>query len=129
MKRLIDGILYDTDTADKIADVSHRTGGFEDYDESLYKMSDPESIDWIYFLSGSGGPQSHYSTTENGTTTGDTKIIVLGCILTKKHPCSVNNDTKEKVLDWIGRHFVDDELVKVLKKSGIVSLHSFEGRK
>ena len=27
------------------------------------------------------------------------------------------DETKEKVLEWIGRHFVDDELEKVLKKS------------
>ena len=112
MKRLIDGILFDTKKAKKIADASHRTGGFDSYDESLYYRKETENAHSCYFLSGSGGPQSHYSTTENGTTTGDSGIIVLGYTNDNDF-----DETKEKVLEWIGRHFVDDELEKVLKKS------------
>ena len=112
MKRLIDGVFFDTKKSKKIADASYRTGGFGDYDESLYLREETENAYSCYFLAGSGGPQSHYSITENGTTTGDSGITILGYTNDSDF-----DETKEKVLAWIGRHFVDNELEKVLKKS------------
>ena len=114
MIRLIDGILFDTSKAKKIADGSNKNGTFEDYKESLYEMKAPNNPDYsFFFLAGSGGPKSKYAITENNTTTGSSAIIVLGSTYDGEYDqCSDN------VLAWIGKHFVDDELMKALKKTG-----------
>ena len=115
MIRLIDGILFDTSKAKKIADGSNKNGTFEDYEESLYEMKAHDRwCDYsFFFLAGSGGPKSKYAITENGTTTGSSAIIVLGSTYDGEY-----DQCKDNVLAWIGKHFVDDELMKALKKTG-----------
>jgi len=58
MKKIIDGKLYDTDTAKEIAVISHGDGprDFRYYCERLYKKRTGE-----YFLHGAGGPSSRYA--------------------------------------------------------------------
>lgn len=59
MKRVIDGKLYDTDTAEQIHYYSsgHGAGDFKNYDEGLYKTSKG-----AFFLAGEGGPMTRYAT-------------------------------------------------------------------
>lgn len=113
MKRLIDGVLYDTDGATKIGEGSYRVGGFADYEESLYKTTPYNTDEVIFFLAGWGGAQSHYMEQVGNNYNSGEGIIILGS--------SKDEDIKDKVLDWIGKHYVDDELVKVLTKSGLHS--------
>jgi hypothetical protein len=117
MKRLIDGVLYDTDGATKIGEGSYRVGGFADYEESLYRIKGRSICrndnEVIYFLAGWGGAQSHYMEQVGNNYNSGEGIIILGS--------SKDEDIKDKVLDWIGKHYVDDELVKVLTKSGLHS--------
>ena len=116
MIRLIDGILFDTSKAKKIADGSNKNGTFEDYEESLYEMKAPNNPDYeFFFLAGSGGPKSKYAITENNITTGSSAIIVLGSTYDGEY-----DQCRDNVLAWIGKHFVDDELMKALKKTGFL---------
>ena len=72
MKKVIDGKVYDTETAREI-DSSSRgyVGDFRAYSESLYKTKKG-----AYFLSGRGGPASHYAvSTEDGGYNGGSGII------------------------------------------------------
>lgn len=58
MKKIINGKLYDTDTAREIASNDHGDGprDFHYYAETLYKKRTGE-----YFLHGEGGPMSRYA--------------------------------------------------------------------
>ena len=58
MKKIINGKLYDTETAKEIASKSHGSGprDFHHYSEELYKKRTGE-----YFLYGEGGPMSRYA--------------------------------------------------------------------
>jgi len=57
MKKIIDGRLYDTETAKLIASRSSGgSGSFSDWSEALYKKRTGE-----YFLHGEGGPMTKYS--------------------------------------------------------------------
>lgn len=58
MKKIINGKLYDTDTAREIASNDHGDGprDFHYYAEALYKKRTGE-----YFLHGEGGPMSRYA--------------------------------------------------------------------
>ena len=72
MKRIIDGKLYNTETAEQLAHRSYGTyGDFSFYEETLYVTKKGS-----YFLEYSGGPRSPYGVNE-GTdgTRGDSGII------------------------------------------------------
>ncbi len=58
MKRIIDGMKYDTDTAACIAEWDNGIYGndFKSCQESLYKTANGN-----YFIAGSGGPMSKYA--------------------------------------------------------------------
>lgn len=76
MKKVINGKLYDTCTATRIASCSHGGQGprdFHYYSESLYRKRTGE-----YFLHGEGGPLTHYAvTTGQNSWSGGEKIIPL----------------------------------------------------
>jgi hypothetical protein len=75
MKKIINGKLYDTDTAKEIDCCSHGEGprDFRHYTEYLYKKRTGE-----YFLYGEGGPMSRYSVAVgNNSWSGGEKIIPL----------------------------------------------------
>lgn len=56
MKKIIRGKLYDTDTAQQLAETYNYFGDFSDYEEELYRKRTGE-----YFLHGKGGPTSRYA--------------------------------------------------------------------
>lgn len=92
MKKVINGKMYNTDTARKIASCEHGDGprDFRYYSESLYCKRTGE-----YFLSGEGGPMTKYSHTvgQNSWRGGD-GIIPL---------------TYEEALDWAEREMDADD--------------------
>ena len=75
MKKIINGKLYDTETATRIASKSHGQGrrDFSYYEETLYRKRTGE-----YFLYGEGGPMSRYSVSRGlNEWSGGEKIIPL----------------------------------------------------
>lgn len=83
MKQVIDGKLYNTDTAEKIHNDwnGHERNQFEYCEETLYKTKKGK-----WFLWGDGGAMSKYSTKVGNSWTGDTKLIPL---------------TSEQALRWL----------------------------
>jgi len=74
MKKVIDGKLYDTETAEEICGYSFGNGGdFERVDETLYRTKKG-----IFFIAGSGGCQSKYArATEPGWVGGGGGIVTV----------------------------------------------------
>lgn len=75
MKKIINGKLYDTNTANELASASHGEGprDFRYYSESLYRKKTGE-----FFLHGSGGPMTHYAVSVGQNSwRGGEKIIPL----------------------------------------------------
>lgn len=75
MKKIINGKLYDTDTAKEIGSRFHGEGvrDFRHYSETLYRKRTGE-----YFLYGEGGPMSRYAETiGQNQWSGGEKIIPL----------------------------------------------------
>lgn len=72
MKKIINGKLYDTDTAKEVGYCTngYGAGDYLYYDESLYRKKTGE-----YFLYGSGGAGSKYSEWRGNTGTGIQVII------------------------------------------------------
>lgn len=75
MKKIIDGKLYNTATADEIAvwENFQNCSDFRYCSEALYKTKKGN-----YFLFCEGGPLSKYSESGGGSTWGITKITTLG---------------------------------------------------
>lgn len=73
MKKIINGRIYDTNTAKELGKDDQTYGNFSDWEETLYRKSTGE-----YFLHGEGGPQTKYAQQvgENSWTGGE-KIIPL----------------------------------------------------
>lgn len=74
MKRIIDGKLYNTETATKICNDSYGySGDFKYFDEDLYVTKNGN-----YFLAGEGGAASKYGkATGQGETSGSVGIFAL----------------------------------------------------
>ncbi len=74
MKAVIDGAVYDTETATKIAFFSKEFGAdeFRHVEESLYKTKSGR-----FFLSGGGGPMTRYSHPVGDRQAGGSGIVVL----------------------------------------------------
>lgn len=75
MKKIINGKLYDTDTAKEIGSRFHGEGvrDFRHYSETLYRKRTGE-----YFMYGEGGPMSRYAETiGQNQWSGGEKIIPL----------------------------------------------------
>ena len=75
MRRVIDGKVYDTETAQKLAEASSglSTSDFHHWAETLYRT--PKGA---YFLSGGGGPMSRWSRScGQNSWSGGTGIRVL----------------------------------------------------
>ena len=75
MKKIINGKLYDTDTAKRVGSIYHGEGprDFRHYEETLYKKRTGE-----YFLHGEGGPMSRYAeSVGQNQWSGGEKIIPL----------------------------------------------------
>lgn len=61
MKRVIDGRIYDTETATRICEVGCETGDFHGHTTALYK-----SPKGTFFLAGKGGPLSMWARSTEG---------------------------------------------------------------
>jgi len=73
MKRVIDGKIYDTDTAERIGNHVHSNAGdFRYEDTDLYKTKKG-----AWFLCGEGGPLSRWSRSVGNGQTGGSGIEAL----------------------------------------------------
>ena len=74
MKKVIDGKIYNTETAESIG--YHSEGGYGDFrafEETLYRTKKGR-----FFLAGNGGPMTKYAKKESSNTwTGSSDIFVL----------------------------------------------------
>lgn len=95
MKQIIDGKIYNTETATYIGN-DYGGDGFSSYDESLYKT--PRGR---YFLAGEGGPMTKYAESAGQNSwRGSKKIIVL---------------SEEEAREWAEKHMDTDEYLKFFK--------------
>lgn len=74
MRQIIEGRVYDTETAEEIGSDSHGyAGDFEWQSETLYRTKNGR-----YFLEGEGGPMSAYQRpADGGGIVGDHRLITL----------------------------------------------------
>lgn len=93
MRRIINKKIYDDSKATFIGSYSNDLGSrdFRDISESLYKTSKGE-----FFLSGEGGPMTHYAEKCGNMTSGSRKIIPL---------------TKDEALDWCENHNISASII------------------
>jgi len=77
MKKLINGKLYDTETAEEIYTSDNGIYGndFRRYSETLYRTKKG-----VFFLYGEGGPLSKYAVNHGNSTSGGSDITVLSNI-------------------------------------------------
>ena len=99
MKKVIDGKLYDTQTATMIA--SYANGGswrdFQHYEEELYRTKRG-----TFFLAGEGGPMTEYSRrVDQNSCTGGEKIIPL---------------TEKEARKWLEEHSDAETYIAVFGK-------------
>lgn len=89
MKKIINGKMYNTDTAEKMGTWDNGIyGDLDSVEETLYRKRTGE-----FFLYGSGGPRSYYATsTGNNSWSGGAKIIPL---------------TWEAAREWAEKHLDD----------------------
>ena len=75
MKRVLTGMIYDTEKAIKICHIFEgNRGDFSHIDADLYRTKRSKA----FFLAGYGGPLTRFSSkTEDGSTMGDEKIIPI----------------------------------------------------
>ena len=94
MKRVIDGILYDTEKATELGHDSYSNpSDFHYWSETLYK-----SPKGLYFLEGEGGGMTKYRVEcGNNSFSGSSRIVSL---------------TREEAFQWIQEH----NLVEVCEK-------------
>jgi hypothetical protein len=99
MKKVIDGKVYNTETADVIAGWSNDLGGgdFNQCEESLYKTKKGQ-----FFVAGSGGAMSRYSVSCGNNSWGGGEGMELL--------------SEAEALAWCEEHDVDaDEIAKHFK--------------
>ena len=95
MKKIIDGRLYDTDTAKRVGGYAK---GFEGVDsdfvmESLYRKETGE-----FFLYGGGGPKSDYAEHSENTSCAGEAI----------RPLSI-----DEAKEWAEKHLSGDEYIEI----------------
>lgn len=86
MKKVVNGKVYNTDTAEEVANYSNGLGGrdFRNVDESLYKTKKG-----AWFLAGEGGPMTKYARACGNMTGGGDDIIPMSA---------------EEALEWLEHH-------------------------
>ena len=95
MKQIIDGKIYNTETATFLGR-DYDGDGFRAYDESLYRT--PRGR---YFLAGEGGPMTKYAvSTGLNSWSGSKKIIAL---------------SEEEARQWAEEHMSTDDYLKFFK--------------
>jgi hypothetical protein len=93
MKKIIDGKVYNTETATFIAnDYFSNCSDFYYYDESLYRTRKGS-----YFIAGEGGAMTKYAVScGNNSTSGSSKIFPL---------------TLDEALEWCENHDIDADTI------------------
>ena len=93
MKKVIDGLVYNTETAEEIASYSYLgNSDFRHVDETLYKTKKGK-----YFLAGSGGPMSKYAVPVGNSGYGGGEGII---------PLTV-----EEAREWCEKHDIDTDVI------------------
>lgn len=92
MKKIIDKVLYNTETAEQIAFYSsnYNPGDFEYFEERLYQT---KKGNW--FLHGEGGPSSPYTETFGNSRSGSQEIVPMD---------------EDEVIEWLERRQLIDVL-------------------
>ena len=94
MKKVINGKMYNTETAKKMADWYYGyPGDFDYYEERLYKKKTGE-----FFLFGKGGARSKYSDNDGFETYGSCEIIPY---------------SEEEARKWAEKHCSGDEYEEI----------------
>ena len=96
MKKTIDGELYDSESAEKIASFAKEFGAdeFRHVEESLYMARNGR-----FFLAGGGGPMSRYVHPAGDRQVGGSDVVLL---------------TSREARKWCAAHGVDSETIKKL---------------
>ena len=92
MKKIINGKRYNTETANYVASYDNglSCSDFRNYSEILYRTKKG-----TFFLSGEGGPMSHYSRPCGDMTSGGSDLVVLD---------------HDEAREWLERHDFVKEL-------------------
>jgi len=95
MKKIIDGALYNTETATLLGSDSYGYGNdFRAWTEDLYRTKSGK-----YFLHGEGGPMTQYAvSTGNNSWSGGSKIIPMN---------------RSYAVEWAENHLSADEYIKL----------------
>lgn len=95
MKRIINGKLYDTDTAKLLASYHNdfSPSDFEYFNEDLYIKKTGE-----YFLLGEGGPKSYYAEYHGNISMGSKRIIPI---------------SEDRAKEWAERNLEADEYISI----------------
>lgn len=108
MKKIINGKVYDTETAERVAwwDNDYRPGDFAYVEEELYRKKTGE-----FFLYGSGGPHTQYAEWHGNSGGSGERIIPLTYEeATKWAEEKLDGDDYEKIFGEVSE---DDSKVKV----------------
>lgn len=94
MKRIIEGKVYDTTTAELIAtaDLLYYSSDFRFEDTSLYLTKKGS-----YFIAGEGGPLSEWSVSKNGGNSGGSGIKIK---------------TMAEALEWAEKNNISAEIIE-----------------
>ena len=84
MRKVINGRVYNTETAEMIAKNGSFNGNFYDYSEELYKT---KKGNW--FLYGKGGAKSKYAVHGHGWSSEGSSLLALS-----------EDEAKKKLEDW-----------------------------
>lgn len=98
MKKIIEGKLYNTETAILIGSTSNNVSklDFKYFEEDLYRTKKG-----AWFLAGKGGPLSNYATpVEGGGWTGGENIIPI---------------SEEAAKDWVEKHLSTEDYLELFE--------------
>lgn len=93
MKKIINGKIYNTETAVSIASWENglSSNDFRSCEETLYKTKKG-----VYFMHGNGGPMSRWSVSNGDTTSGGESIVVL---------------SEAESIAWCEEHDIDADII------------------
>jgi len=93
MKKIIDGKIYNTETAQKIAFATsdYPRGDFKDYSETLYRTKKG-----AFFLAGEGGPMTRWGKSVGNMSTFGDGIVAM---------------SQAEALEWIEHRGIDIDII------------------
>jgi len=108
VKKFIDGFMYDTGKATKIATYKNYENDFDNVVEILYKKVPRMYLEAEYFIHGKGGARTEWSHTQNGSTSGSEGIKLL----------TDDGKSDDNVIEWLEKLEDGDKVIKAVKKMG-----------